>query len=132
MKSQLTAAGFQVCTGSWEPIAENLPALIGAISTGRKVDAVIIDWDFNLTLKQLHEAQMYLRRSECLFITMTTEMALGNRVKFIGPGPFWRLLEEATQRKAIVLGKPGSELCDVVKRKFRIADAKRVLFVGDT
>lgn len=40
-------------------------------------------------------------------------------------------MEETTQRKAVVFGKPGLGLRDVIIEKFKITDPKRVLFVGD-
>lgn len=49
----------------------------------------------------------------------------------LGPGYISNILEAATQRKAITVGKPGSGLRDVIMNKYKITDPKRVLFVGD-
>lgn len=51
---------------------------------------------------------------------------------YLGPGPFIKILEEATQRKAMAIGKPGAALRDVLIAKYNITDPKRILFVGDT
>lgn len=131
LKDYLTQNGFDVCTGSWEPIDESIPALWSSIKDDQPVGAVIIDWDFNLTLKQLHRAQMYLRNEQCLFMALATDTFLGFNIPIIGPGPFYRLLEEATKRQAIVLGKPGADLRDIVLQKYGIKDVRRVLFIGD-
>lgn len=140
LRDYLTESGFRVCTGSWAPIDESVAALWQSIrqppateaTTAERVGAVIIDWDFNLTMKQLHRAEWLLRNdAACLFIACATDMFLGFAVPIMGPGPFYRALEQATGRRALVLGKPGGELRDVVLRKYEIRDPKRVLFVGD-
>lgn len=46
-------------------------------------------------------------------------------------GPFYKMLEDAAERKATILGKPGQALKDICIEKFKIQDCKRVLFVGD-
>lgn len=51
---------------------------------------------------------------------------------FLGPGSYLNLLEEITKRKAVTLGKPGLELGVLLKQKYDIRDAKRVLFIGDS
>lgn len=50
---------------------------------------------------------------------------------FKGPGPFYKALEQASGRKAVVVGKPGLELAEIIERKYEIRDRKRVLFIGD-
>lgn len=49
----------------------------------------------------------------------------------IGPGPFSRILEDATGRKGVVVGKPGSTLTHLIMSQYGLGDPKRVLFVGD-
>lgn len=49
----------------------------------------------------------------------------------VGLGPLIKVVEEFTQRKATVVGKPGVALRDVIIAKFNITDPKRILFVGD-
>lgn len=120
-----------MCTGSWEPTDESIPALWANIKDDRPVGAVIIDWDFNLTMKQLLRAQIYLRNEQCLFFALATDMFLGFKIPIFGPGPFYRMLEKATKRRAIVLGKPGADLRDIVLKKYAITDPRRVLFIGD-
>lgn len=132
LQKQFRDAGFDICTGPTEPIEESIPALWRAIKDDQPVRAVVIDWDFNLSMKQLHRAQLYLRNPECLFVALSTDMYLGFATPIMGPGPFYKALEEATGRQAIVLGKPGAALRDYVLDKFDCrADPKRVLFVGD-
>lgn len=52
-------------------------------------------------------------------------------VPITGPGPFYKALEQSIGRKAVVVGKPGLALADIVMRKYKIKDRKRVLFIGD-
>lgn len=131
LKEYLTANGFKVCTGNWAPIEETVSALLQDVKDDRPVGAVLIDWDFNLTMRQLHKAQLYLRNKECLFVALATDEFLGFQMPIIGPGPFYKAVERATGRPAIVLGKPGAELRDLVLEKYGITDPKRVLFIGD-
>lgn len=132
LQNQFRDAGFDICTGPIDVIEESILALWQAIKDDQPVCAVVIDWDFNLTMKQLHRAQMYLRDAKCLFLALSTDMFLGFSTPIMGPGPFYKAVEEATGRQAIVLGKPGAGLRDYVLQKFNCSgNPNRVLFVGD-
>lgn len=99
-----------------------------------KVGAVVIDIDVNLSLAHLMKAKCYLEQNpNCLFIAGATDhiIPLGSSKDVIGPGYFIEILERATGRNALVLGKPGKALAQVVQKRFHITAPKRVLFVGD-
>lgn len=48
-----------------------------------------------------------------------------------GPGHFYKALEQVIGRKAVILGKPGLDLADIIVRKYKLEDRNRVLFIGD-
>lgn len=56
---------------------------------------------------------------------------LSKPISFSGPGPFYKALEQATGRKAVIVGKPGLEMADIILRKYKLRDRKRVLVIGD-
>lgn len=94
--------------------------------------AVIIDWDFNLSMKQLIKAQVYLRNPDCEFLVCGTDMVLLFDVPTLGPGPFYKIIEQFTGRTGTVVAKPGLPFKDIVMRKYVITDPSRVLFIGDS
>lgn len=61
----------------WQPLEESiLGSYKYAITKTQPVAAVIIDWDFNLTVKQLLRAQLLLEDPNCLFIKGATDLML--------------------------------------------------------
>lgn len=42
------------------------------------------------------------------------------------------MLEDSSQRKATVVGKPGAALKETILKKYNVKHPKRILFVGDT
>lgn len=114
-------------------VDEDFSALWRVVKDDEPVRAVALDTDFNLTTAKLIRAQLYLQqRPDCLFVVGTTDMMLtvgSNRI--IGPGPFYKLVEEAIGRKATVVGKPGRALRDILVDRHELRQPARVLFVGD-
>lgn len=51
---------------------------------------------------------------------------------FIGPGPFVKMISELSDRQPMIMGKPSLYLKTLIKRRFKISDAKRTLIIGDT
>ncbi|KAG4078050.1 hypothetical protein HA402_002101 [Bradysia odoriphaga] len=132
-KKKLKEAGYEYIDGPHEKI-EDFATLWKAVKDDNPVKAVIIDSDFNVSSTILIRAEIYLKNPECLFIAGTTDMMLPitKSFKIIGVGPYYKILEEASGRRAVVVGKPGDALKDIVIDKYNIKDPKRVLFVGDT
>lgn len=94
----------------------------------------MVDIDVNLSLQHLMKAKCYLERDpNCVFIAGATDyiIPLDSSMDVIGPGYFIDILERTTGRKALILGKPGKALAQVVLEQFQITEPKRVLFVGD-
>lgn len=103
-------------------------------SDSPRVGAVVMDIDVNISLAHLMKAKCYLERNpDCILIVGATDyiVPLGDRMDVIGPGYFIDILEKATGRKALVLGKPSQALADFVLEQFNVTRPKRVLFIGD-
>ncbi|XP_011212664.3 uncharacterized protein LOC105232612 [Bactrocera dorsalis] len=132
-KSLLREAGFNL-VDELVGYAENFQDFHPLINSDDPVKAVIIDTDLNLTVSKLIRAHGYLRKNpECLFIggAGDTLNTVGGK-DIIGPGTFMSILENTTQRKALVLGKPGVGLRDFIMDKHKIKNARRCLFIGDS
>lgn len=153
-KKKLQEAGYEYIDGPHHMI-DDFVSLWKAVKDDNPVKAVIIDSDFNVSSTILIRAEIYLKNPECLFIAGTTDMMLPitKGFKIIGVGPYYKILEEASGRRAVVgksstnfgflvrvnikmssllVGKPGDALKDIVIDKYNIKDPKRVLFIGDT
>ncbi|KAL9882966.1 uncharacterized protein ACN427_010515 [Glossina fuscipes fuscipes] len=132
-KAYLQDRGFQLVQGCDGLVGNSIIELRNAIYSTDVVKAVVIDVEFNCTAWKLMRAQMHLKDPECLFIAGAADpkVPFGGH-DFIGPGAFIQVLEDATERKSIVLGKPGSGLRDILLQKFNIQHKNRVLFIGDS
>lgn len=53
-------------------------------------------------------------------------------IPFLGSGPYIRIMEQYSKRKATVIGKPGIALKNIVMAKLKIQKSNRVLIIGDT
>uniref|UniRef100_A0A182P801 4-nitrophenylphosphatase n=1 Tax=Anopheles epiroticus TaxID=199890 RepID=A0A182P801_9DIPT len=131
-KSYLREAGFQILDGPNEPVKESIREVGAVVSDGQPVKAVIVDFDYNMNNIKLLRAQMYLQE-DALFIAgaMDKVLPVSPRKRFIGPGCYVEILQNAANRKPAVLGKPGLEMSEMLKKMYAIEDPRRVLFVGD-
>ncbi|KAH8303406.1 hypothetical protein KR059_009895, partial [Drosophila kikkawai] len=126
-KAVLREAGFQLLDGeSYESLARHI--------FGREpVRAVVVDVDFNLSSPKILRAHMYLRRPECLLLVGATDRLLpvSKEVNIIGPGPFASILEEASGKPPLTLGKPGRQLGELLVQHYAISQPSRALMIGD-
>lgn len=134
LRRYLLAAGHRLVDSEQKTtVAEGFGPFLAYVRDGQPVDAVVMDWDSNLEVKELLRAEAYLvARPECLFLVGATDEKLPYPQPMMGPGVFVRLMEEAVGRKALVLGKPGAEMVKVVMRKYAVQDPRRILIIGDT
>ncbi|XP_049541846.1 uncharacterized protein LOC125955054 [Anopheles darlingi] len=133
-KSCLREAGFQVLDGPNEPVTESIAVVAPIISDKQPVKAVIVDFDYNCNNIKLLRAQLYLQSNpDCWFIAgaMDKILPVGPAMRLIGPGCFVDVLSQSTGRKPYILGKPGYEMSQVMKRLQPVENPRRVLFVGD-
>lgn len=102
-KKKLQEAGYEYIDGPHHLI-EDFVSLWKAVKDDNPVKAVIIDSDFNVSSTILIRAEIYLKNPECLFIAGTTDMMLPvtKGFKIIGVGPYYKILEEASGRRAVV------------------------------
>lgn len=102
-KRKLKEAGYEYIDGPHEQY-EDFGALWKAVKDDEPVKAVIIDADFNVSSTKLIRAEIYLKNPECLFIAGTTDMMvpISQSFKIIGVGPYYKILEEASGRRAVV------------------------------
>lgn len=113
-----------------------------------------MDTDLNVNYIKLTKALRFLKEPECLFVVGGTEIQIPvtseldilgwwpiSIVSFVrmqifksytGPGVFYQMIEKTAGRQAVVVGKPGIALKNVVMDKLNIRDPTRVLMIGDT
>ncbi|XP_019527239.3 uncharacterized protein LOC109399255 [Aedes albopictus] len=133
--ADLRNAGYEVIHGPTEVQPESLSLIIPKIFDKKPVKAVVVDYDYNCNYPKLLRAELYLKSDpECLLIAGGTDhwTSIRQKINVFGPGHFVDILEKATGRNAIGLGKPGQQLGVQLKEQFGIRDSRRVLFVGDT
>ncbi|XP_019543725.3 chronophin-like [Aedes albopictus] len=140
-KNYLRSDGFTVIDGPTELLpdrgAANAVRTFASYFTdtsGPRVGAVVVDIDVNVSLAHLMKAKCYLDRNpDCMLLVGATDyvIPLGENMDVIGPGYFIDILEKATGRKALVLGKPGHALSEFILEQFHVTHPERTLFIGD-
>uniref|UniRef100_A0AAG5DII4 4-nitrophenylphosphatase n=1 Tax=Anopheles atroparvus TaxID=41427 RepID=A0AAG5DII4_ANOAO len=132
-KKCLRDAGIQVLDGPNEPVNESVAEIVPVIADKKPVGAVIVDFDYNCNNIKLLRAQLYLQHRDCWFIAgaMDKVLPVGPKMRLLGPGYYVEMLQDITDMKPIVLGKPGLAMSKVLKRKYAIENPQRVLFIGD-
>ncbi|XP_055627084.1 uncharacterized protein LOC129769088 [Toxorhynchites rutilus septentrionalis] len=140
-KDYLRNAGFTVLDGPTEQFPDERVVNSVRVYTSYfeeidspKVGAVVMDLDVNVSLAHLMKAKCYLERNrDCVLIAGATDkiVPLDTSMDVIGPGYFIDILERASGRKALVLGKPGQALANFVLEQFNVTNPKRTLFIGD-
>ncbi|XP_055627083.1 uncharacterized protein LOC129769087 [Toxorhynchites rutilus septentrionalis] len=140
-KDYLRNAGFTVLDGPTQGFPDERVANSVRVYTSYfaetdspKVGAVVMDLDVNISLAHLMKAKCYLERNRnCVLIAGATDtiVPLDTSMDVIGPGYFIDVLERASGRKALVLGKPGLALANFVLEQFNVTNPERTLFIGD-
>ncbi|XP_001654245.2 phosphoglycolate phosphatase 1B, chloroplastic [Aedes aegypti] len=109
----LRDAGFEVIHGPNDAQPESLRLIIPVIYDKKPVKAVVVDYDFNCNHTKLLRAELYLKGDpECMLIAGATDRSISVTQQFevLGSGRYVDVLEQATGRTAMVLGKPGHQL----------------------
>lgn len=132
-KSVLRKEGFQLKDGPNVILDESFSQLMQYIMDGEPIKAVIIDFDFNLSLCKMMKAFHYARQNDCLLIGGATDIALpiSKDMTIMGAGVFVKAFEQATKREMLVFGKPSVALADVLLKRYNIKQRERVLMIGD-
>ncbi|XP_029734354.2 uncharacterized protein LOC115269659 [Aedes albopictus] len=141
-KDYLRNEGYVVLDGPKEQFSDDRAADSVRVFTeyfeeteSPKVGAVMMDLDCNVSLAHLMRAKCYLQRNpNCLLLAGATDYIVplgGDGRDVMGPGYFLEILERATGREALVLGKPGQALSQFILEQFNVTQPKRTLFIGD-
>uniref|UniRef100_T1PGZ1 Haloacid dehalogenase-like hydrolase n=1 Tax=Musca domestica TaxID=7370 RepID=T1PGZ1_MUSDO len=133
IKNALRKEGFQIIDGPHAIIEESFRDLMGVVVSRDPVKAVVIDFDFNLTMTTMMRAHFYLRRPDCMLIGGASDYALPvtKDLSVLGPGGFLKVLEDASRKQMLLFGKPGKALADSLLKRYSISDPSRALMIGD-
>ncbi|XP_028661344.1 pyridoxal phosphate phosphatase [Erpetoichthys calabaricus] len=96
------------------------------------VKAVLVGYDEKLNFLKLAKACCYLRDAECLFVSTDPDPwhpVRGGRIT-PGSGSLTAAVETASNRKAIVVGKPSKFMFECIASQFDVDPAQSVM-VGD-
>uniref|UniRef100_A0A182R0U5 Pyridoxal phosphate phosphatase n=1 Tax=Anopheles farauti TaxID=69004 RepID=A0A182R0U5_9DIPT len=130
----LREAGYNLLDGPSQPLPESFRQIIATVHDQAPVRAVVVDVDFNLNYPKLLRAEQYLKQSaDCLLLVGASDRTLHVRdgCTILGPGCFVEMLERATGRRAVVLGKPGYHLRGSVVEEYSLVEPARTLLIGD-
>ncbi|XP_067639552.1 uncharacterized protein [Eurosta solidaginis] len=132
-KTVLRDAGFNLVDGCTTFI-ETTDELRDAVYSDDPVKAVIIDVDLNMSAAKLMRAHWHLTNDpECLFFGGAADTLISFHGKdVIGPGPYISIVEKTAKRQALIFGKPGVALRDVLMQRYNITNPQRILFIGDS
>ncbi|XP_049861083.1 glycerol-3-phosphate phosphatase-like isoform X1 [Schistocerca gregaria] len=94
--------------------------------------AVVVDYDPNINYLKMMKAVVLLKKPDCIFVAGATDETVMFRsdLKMIGPGSFLSIMETVSEKTAVILGKPGLFIKDVVSSRHSIVPSK-TLMIGD-
>ena len=97
-----------------------------------EVGAVIVGFDKHFSFPKLVKAATYLQDPNVHFIgtNCDVERPSPNTNKFPGTGCFIKIIEMASNRSAVMLGKPESFLSEYIIKKYGL-NPQRTLMIGD-
>ncbi|XP_055912634.1 chronophin isoform X2 [Eupeodes corollae] len=132
-KTIIRKAGFKIIDGPNKIFEESFSDFGRQIFDKEPVRAVVIDADFNLSGAKMMRAHWYLKHPDCILIIGATDsmLPLSKEIQILGPGPYGKILAEASGKTPILMGKPGKELADMLVDRFDIKDRSRALMIGD-
>ncbi|XP_078052353.1 glycerol-3-phosphate phosphatase [Augochlora pura] len=96
------------------------------------IGAVVVGFDKHFSYPKLMKAATYLQDPNIHFIgtNRDTERPSPNSNKFPGTGCFIKIIESATNRNAVMLGKPEPFLIEYIVKKYNL-NPERTLMIGD-
>lgn len=133
IKDEFEKAGIDLADSMPTEVDEKIEKLSELLTDDEDVGAVVLEADININYLKLIKASIYLKRPEVLFLVGINDckIPIGGSM-ILGPGYFYKILEDFTGIKATLFGKPSENLANYVKKIFDIKDPKRILFVGDS
>lgn len=96
----------------------------------KNVGAVIVGYDEYFSMVKLTKASTYLEDEGVMFLATNADEREPSYFVHPGPGPIIASIENCSGRKATVVGKPHSYVCDYIVNKCGVVPS-RTLMVGD-
>ncbi|KOX80103.1 Phosphoglycolate phosphatase, partial [Melipona quadrifasciata] len=129
---ELEAEGIKHCGVGPDIMEEDEVEMIKNFKPDPEVGAVIVGFDEHFSFPKLSKAATYLQDPSVYFIgtNCDTERPSPNTNKFPGTGCFIKIIEAASNRSAVMLGKPESFLSEYIIKKYDL-NPRRTLMIGD-
>lgn len=100
----------------------------------KKVGAVVVGFDNQVSFKKLAKACSYVKRPDCLFVASNADESfpsISPEIFVPGPGVYVSAIKAGTGRDPIVLGKPGTYFFDIIRSQHPTIDPTRTIMIGD-
>lgn len=134
LDKELQAAGIQTTGVGPDIIGNPLPVHVmkELKQMDKDIGAVVVAFDEHFSFPKLFKAVNYLRNPEVLFIATNADEKI-DFPTFVFPdaGPIIAAIENATGRKATIVGKPSKILADIALKHEAHVDSNRFLMIGD-
>lgn len=133
--NELGGYGFEISGGPSDEKAEmDRQELADYALPENPIDAIVVGHDVEFTFRKLSVANVLLQRSpDAIFVATNRDSfdLVGADSRHIpGNGAIVAALEYCSRRKAVNVGKPSSEMIEIIKRDHDL-ELGRTLFVGD-
>ncbi|XP_076749409.1 glycerol-3-phosphate phosphatase [Xylocopa sonorina] len=129
---ELENEGIQHCGIGPDVIKCDEVEMVKSFKPDPEVGAVIVGFDIHFSFPKIMKAATYLRDPNVHFIgtNCDTERPSPNDNKFPGTGCFITTVESATNRSAVMLGKPEAFISEYITKKYGLIP-ERTLMIGD-
>lgn len=119
---------------AWVLGHEELKATLRArgvtLATGNSCDAVVVGWDDGITLADIREAALALRRGALFVATNEDRTYPGPEGPLAAVGTLVEALSAGSGQKPVAIGKPQPLMFDLARRSLR--RGQRAVMIGDT
>lgn len=129
---ELEAQGIKHCGIGPDPMEGDELELVQSFRPDPEVGAVVVGFDKYFSFPKLVKAATYLQDPNIQFVgtNCDTERPSPNANKFPGTGCFIKTIEAASNRTAVMLGKPEPFLIEYISKKYGV-NPQRTLMIGD-
>ncbi|CAK9805448.1 Glycerol-3-phosphate phosphatase [Anthophora plagiata] len=130
--NELEAEGIKHCGVGVDLMEGDEVEMVMNFKPDPEVGAVVVGFDKHFSFPKLVKAATYLQDPSVHFIgtNCDTERPSPNDNKFPATGCFVRTIEAASNRSAVMLGKPESFISDYIIKKYGLKP-ERTLMIGD-
>ena len=129
---ELEAEGIKHCGIGPDIMEGDEVELVKNFKPDPEIGAVVVGFDKYFSFPKLVKAASYLQDPNIHFVgtNCDTERPSPNNNKFPGTGCFIRTIEAASNRSAVMVGKPESFLIEYIIKKYGL-NPERTLMIGD-